>query len=246
MWESWVKDDMVSCSTAAYLWILIMAPKLIFWPVPSLTSTHLPQQGQVIHETIDAEPAADPVAGIGEWSVKWGWLLHPAPPVDMGKEPGPPHPHVSCAQTLECVLLIVRNLFWSASPGRPHCPRGTCPPCWRRRHNSLGAPAPSGHPGSWTPPGTPGRRRPAPPLTRTPATSSSSPCCHHVTMSSWHWDQKQTRSLNCSWWMMIQPSYLSMELGYRSWTGRSHFPDDDERLRTPDTERGWGVKQECV
>ena len=38
--------------------------------------------------------------------------------------------------------------------------------------------------------------------------------------------------------MMIQPSYLSMELGYRSWTGRSRFPDDDERLRTPDTERG--------
>ena len=74
----------------------------------------LSEQGKVIHETIDPKPAANSVTSIREGSVEGGRLFHSASSVNMGKESGSPHPHVSLIVSIFTLLLlrsIFRNLF---------------------------------------------------------------------------------------------------------------------------------------
>ena len=59
-------------------------------PVPALS-----QPGDVLHEPVDAQPAADAVAGVHEGPVHGGGLLSPGDRVVGGQKPRPPHPHVA-------------------------------------------------------------------------------------------------------------------------------------------------------
>ena len=59
-------------------------------PVPALS-----QPGDVLHEPVDAQPAADAVAGVHEGPVHRGGLLSPGDRVVGGQKPGPSHPHVA-------------------------------------------------------------------------------------------------------------------------------------------------------
>ena len=67
----------------------------------------LSEQSKVIHEAIESKPAGKSITGISERSVERGWLLHSTSPVDMRKESGSPHPHVSLNVTL--VTLLFKN-----------------------------------------------------------------------------------------------------------------------------------------
>ena len=71
---------------------------------PHYRDSHLPlpvsnlsQPGDVLHEPVDAKPAADAVAGVHEGPVHGGGLLSPGDRVVRRQEPGPPHPHVACS-----------------------------------------------------------------------------------------------------------------------------------------------------